>query len=347
MKESQRKQEAEPVLPRNRFFLLRHASLILRGLLVATIGIVLAETVDWSLVGKHLSWDLVWLVIELQVFYVLSNLLLGLRLVLLAGYSPHNWWAGFKAYSLSIGLNIVLPVRLSELVKPLYLKIRMGTPVNRGFAALIMERVIDLLVISSATLLALSSFTDVIGHGIWVGVIVASMGCMVIVVTLHRPVLALINKLPLTRVVSFLEPLILHIAQIFRSPRLLGTAALGLAGWTSSYLGVHFLISLGGSVDVTLTDTLFIFVLTLVGGAVAILPAGLGTYQAAAIFGLQFIGFGFEEALTLAVAMHILSLLFEIPFSACVLLYEDISLRDFRIERAPRTGIGEGGSHEL
>ena len=104
-----------------------------------------------------------------------------------------------------------------------------------------------------------------------------------------------------------------------------------MAGWTASYLGIHFLIQLAGSVDVTMTDTLFVFVLTLAGGAIGILPAGLGTYQAAAIFGLQIIGFGLEEALVLSAAMHVLSLLFEVPFSAFVLLSEDLSLRDFRI----------------
>ena len=96
---------------------------------------------------------------------------------------------------------------LSEFVKPLYLKTAIRMPASRGMAAVIMERMIDILVISTAALLALGRFADVIGHGVWIGVIAAGLGGVAVALVLERPVMFLIRKLPLAALSSFLERL--------------------------------------------------------------------------------------------------------------------------------------------
>ena len=68
--------------------------------------------------------------------------------------------------------------------------------------------------------------------------------------------------------------------------------------------------------------SLAVFLATTFGGAIATLPAGLGTYEAAAVAVLTGLGYGFEEAVILAFAMHGIQFIITVPLTVVILVTE-------------------------
>jgi uncharacterized membrane protein YbhN (UPF0104 family) len=73
-----------------------------------------------------------------------------------------------------------------------------------------------------------------------------------------------------------------------------------------------------------------VFILTLIGGIISVLPAGMGTFQAAALIGLVGIGYSEEEGLMLAILLQIQALALASCHAAFVLGFGDFRLSQVR-----------------
>jgi hypothetical protein len=97
-----------------------------------------------------------------------------------------------------------------------------------------------------------------------------------------------------------------------------------------SMLSVYVFLNLAGSHRLALAQAAIIFVLTLAGGIVAVLPAGIGTFQAAALIGLISFGYSEEESLVLAVVLQVQALILASLYALVLLAYTDFKLSDLR-----------------
>lgn len=85
-------------------------------------------------------------------------------------------------------------------------------------------------------------------------------------------------------------------------------------------------LNLVGSIPIGLFGSLVVFVATVLGAAVPALSGGLGTYEAAAVFTLKGFGYSFEEALALALTVHVCLLSLSIVLTLIIVLTERIGL---------------------
>lgn len=115
-----------------------------------------------------------------------------------------------------------------------------------------------------------------------------------------------------------------------RSRNFVPMIAMAFSGWFSSIMMVYLLLSMGSSQPVTLVTASFVFLCTLLGGTIAILPAAAGTFHAAGIGGMLIVGYSPLEAAVLAAALHVQAFLFPILYSLWRILVGSWNLADLR-----------------
>lgn len=272
-----------------------------------------------KLIGR-LDLRLLWAGLLIQPLMLLGFVLGAVRLAILASTPAAPILLALKATILSCGFNSLLPGRVAEILKATYLRNHAGVPFSAGIAGVLVERMMDLLMVMVIGIFAIGF--AVIGTGITAYVAVALTLSVILVLLSSRQsmLLALIGRLPWAFVRNSATPLL---TQAF--VRLTGAVtfqALFLSAliWIVAIGNVALFLALAGTIPIGVKGALFVFVACTLGAAIPALPAGLGTYEAAAVLSLSALGYGFDEALAIGLALHasqiVLSLLGALSIAA-------------------------------
>lgn len=274
------------------------------------------------------SSDSNWLlsILAVQPIIGISFLAQSIRYASLVGKPTVPVRYTFRAIVLSLGLNLVIPARMSELLKATYIRDHAGVSLSKGLAGLVLERAADMVILATLALFALVNYYN------WQGLlsisIVTAVLMMLILALVRWPelVLRLIRLFTFSRFVDFLEQVYLHFALTVKTRAFGQALILGVVAWSLSYLSIFVFLELAGSVSVGYSGALLVFVMTTLGGAIPALPGGLGTYEAAAVVALRELGYGFDEALALALAMHAAQLVLPFIWAVYILCRDRIGL---------------------
>jgi uncharacterized membrane protein YbhN (UPF0104 family) len=300
-------------------------SIVLRIALVAILLACAFRYGSYAGVMEHVDVRLLVAICAAQPFLFLSIAMVAIRFAALASTPPAPFAPTFKSMLLSTGLNAFLPARLSELLKVTYLHDHAGVPMTSGMAALFIERVSDviivgLLALASAGLLLLDSGAAVV-------LMVIAIAAVVTLPMIDKQLITLASRLPAHALREIAERFLSQLSQRLRDPLFYRACLFGVAAWVLSWASVAVVLHFGGSIPIGLAGGLTVFVATTLAYAVPALPAGLGIYEAAAVVALKGFGYGFDEALALALAMHVAQLAGTVLAALVILLTE-------------RTGVG-------
>ena len=280
--------------------------------LLVALGLFISTQIDIAAIGQYFTSKLLVALVASQPAILLSFFLFSIRLRLIAPTPPPKLSTAFNAFVLPIGLNTVLPARLSELVKPAYLRWADGLSLQSGFSILIVEKVFDILVVGAAALLVLPSAYLSSGILVFLTALIVGAALLPWVVNL----LLRFVPTPENRVIVFIRQLLEAVSQVSGRNRYFPVIVLTTGGWLASMLSIFIFLNIAGSLSISFAQATAVFVLTLIGGLVAVLPAGLGGFQAAALIGLLGIGYSEEESLVLAILLHVQALLFAGAYTA-------------------------------
>lgn len=273
---------------------------------------------------------------------------LAIRHVLLIRAPKISLHIAFRAMILAQGLNLIIPARLSELLKATYLRDHASVPLSTGLSAVVLERTVDILIVGALGLLALANYFDR-GNFISIpatGFILAVL--VFILVRFPRPVLSVVHKLPSARLASFLERTYQHFSSTVGTRVFWQALLLGGLAWGLSYINILVFLEIAGSTPIGVSGALFVFVMTTLGGAIPALPGGLGTYEAAAVVALRSLGYGFDEALALALVMHASQLVLPFILSILIMLTESAGISSLiaDLRRSAAVARGSGADNE-
>ena len=259
--------------------------------------------VDPARLGLALSGVSVTKLVLALAFSLSIYLTQGLRLRLLSGASL-SLARGVAASILCMGINCLLPAKLGEAAKVLYLgrNGRLGT--GTSLALVFWERFGDL---NAMALLGLAAL-PFLGHGPETFLLPGIVGLLWLAVFLVRrrpaPITSLLGKIPMA---MLRRPLLDALDRLCQSngPRFyfeltLSTMLTVLASYTMTYA----LVAGVAGIPVTPQELLVVFVISSLGSAVPAAPAGLGVYEASMILSLGWFGAAPEQALTAALALR-------------------------------------------
>ena len=238
----------------------------------------------------------------------------------------------YKAQMLCLGLNNILPAKIGELAKALFLSQKTQLSFGQGLGLIFWERFFDLNmllgigVVSVAFLGKLSVIAPLAG-------VVLTMWAMVAVFRLWPRSAELTSRLiPIERVrLFFLE--IVNQLQLAARPRFfLDLSLISALVWAGYVLFTYFVFVWVAGLELSLAQTVTALAVSALGLAVPSTPGGLGVYEAAMVFALSWYGVGKEEALAVAVAMRLIMYLPTVSLGLAVMATSGFSLKQLRAE---------------
>jgi uncharacterized protein (TIRG00374 family) len=236
-----------------------------------------------------------------------------------------SFLSGFKATIICYGLGLVLPVRLSEFLKPIYLKDRCKLPLSDGLAAVFLERLSDVFVLAGFAFVGVLCLLNISISNL----IILSILMLVIVFILYFFDKYLLNKFEkyLTKFwlkfgINVLKSFLLRLK---KKETYIGFI-FGLIAWCLSFIGLIVYFKVLGITSIGMGGYLAVFLGATIGGIVPALPGGFGIYEASVVYILSKYGYGFDEALFLAVGLHLSQLIFCILGSVYLSVFEKLGI---------------------
>jgi uncharacterized membrane protein YbhN (UPF0104 family) len=240
-------------------------------------------------------------------------------------------------------LFLLLPSRLSELVKPLYLLSAAKLPLAKGLAVVAVERFLDVVcvavLIAVAAILAVPGSAGTLRFSAIIFASVAAVGLCGIVVLLTIPGLInrILNWIPFDGLRRNAQALFLAARETVSPPRLGGALIVCVLAWASSYASFWTFLTIAGQHPLSWSAVLQVFVLSTIGLAVAVAPGGLGTFEAAVMIGLSAHGYALSEGAILAVAFRLANLVPPVVVVVVMVLRDEVNLAT--LIRRTRGGI--------
>ena len=282
--------------------------------------------VDLRLFFSHFDFQAVKNILLVQPLVFLCLLMAAFRFRVLLGNPHPPFLSVFKAVLLTYGLNNLLPGRVGELLKVSYLKEHGRVPIPKGLAAVLMERVMDVLFLGSLTLIGIEIFWAGMTFQPWVALILVALGLLFLIPRWENLLARLLRRLPWGSFREGLEAWLQEVAKGIREHRFFKALPFGLAGWGFSFFLVALFLHFSGVIPLGRWEALAVFIGSTVGLAIPALPGGMGTYEAGAVFVLRQLGFPWEKALSIAVTLHLSQILFSVAGAVFVMATERMGL---------------------
>ena len=310
--------------PDMRHLLLRIAVAVL---FIAILGWAVHSRVDIPGYAVRLPWG----ALAAMPFSFVCLALVALNLSILSGGAV-GYRHAFKAASLVMPLFLILPSRLSEFAKPVYLMSAAKLPLAKGLAVVAVERFLDIVCLGAMAVVAASLMVSGSAPALRLAATAfaatAAVGFCGIVVLLGMPgtINRILGWIPFEGLRRKVQALMVAARETVSPPRLAGALFVCALTWAGSYASFWTFLNVAGQYPLSWSAVLQVFVLSTIGLAVAVAPGGLGTFEAAIMIGLSAHGYELSEAAILAVAFRLANLAPSAVVVVLMVLRDEVNL---------------------
>lgn len=315
------------------------------GIILLITGLCMAVAL-WGLdVDEALSalqaarWTLL---IPMFGLYGVAHSLRAWRLGLLVG-QPVPYRRLFAINTIGFLAINVIPLRLGEMVRPYMLSEREGVPFARGIAAILMERLLDMMMLL-VMLVGLTFLVELPAEGIVVkGIDVVSTGQRLAavfvalgllggggMVLIGEPAIRLIERLPLGgKVAPFARRFREAFLDLARNPaRALGLLGLSALIWAVTVTAVGTVMAAFPGLPTSIGAAWSTWAITISGMTAVPTPGFFGAYELFCTAALWLWGVDGDLARTFAIVLHLGQLGFIVVVGGIMLVLEGLSLQD-------------------
>lgn len=258
---------------------------------------------------------------------VLSDLVLSLRWQKL-GQNKFSLLESFEAIGISAFLNFILPAKLGELSKIIYLKKVYGFNANNTFSVLILERVFDVLFLGFFSMMIATIFLNnaliLESSLVFIG-----LTALFFILVKSKKFKKLLKKITSKVVRANLLKIVSNLEKALNRRTFTTTLLLTLLVWVTYFLTVFIFLKFATSFNLTFIEIFTVFVISSIAMSIPLLPGGVGTYQAGIVFALGLYGVGKEEALMIGLVLHLMILIPSVIVVLFILFNKNISLSMF------------------
>ena len=257
--------------------------------------------------------------------------LLGLSLVNY-GVRTLRW----QVYSRRIGLRLpwrhcllyyfagfamtITPGKVGEILRLWLMRRGYGVRYERSASLAVADRLSDIGAMLILCLIGLTAFTGYAWAAAVVTVVMAGLTIGLLhpglLVRLVEWVYARIGRAP--RLFARARTLLRHLKRLGSWRTYGGTLLLSLIGWFAEVLAFYWVLTLMGAA-VSLPQAMFVFVFSMVAGALALLPGGLGGTEVGMVALLTAIGVSFETAVAATAVIRVTTLWFSVALGVAAL----------------------------
>jgi len=256
------------------------------------------------------------------VMIFISQLILSLRWMKMSNLS---FKVSFETIIVSSVLNMILPAKLGELSKALYLKKFYKYNYHRTLSIIFVERFLDVIMLF--LLLCIWAYDYTLSDAIKSSLLILSVFIIIIVFFFNSlKTLQYIKKIPLRFVRIYLQKIYKIVHKMFKAPLSLSFYTVLL--WLAYFFGTYLFFAYAVHFHLNIMTILGLFIFSTIALALPLAPAGVGTYEAAVVFYLSAYGVSKEDALLAATIYHILLFAVDFLLLYFFLLYKNIKFKE-------------------
>lgn len=252
-----------------------------------------------------------------QTFILFGLIFFVIRHIFFIGIKI-NFLIVLNAMILSVGLNFILPGRISELIKATYIRDKTGLGFSIGMGAVFLERFADLIILVFISFAGIAFFTiNIQNNSLYIVLTIIIVICLGIY--LEKYILLIINKVVrYERLKNFLNSAYLHIkGQLFTKKFSIGLLY-SFVIWVCSALSIFTFLNIAGTIELGIIQVMIILLGGSLGLAIPALPGGLGTFEAIVVTILMKYGYDFNTALALAIGLRINNMIIILPYALII-----------------------------
>ncbi len=261
----------------------------------------------------------------------------SIRLNYLTGGRAGFWGAAGAVY-FGNGVNNLLPAKLGELAKAVYLSRTRGISVAESLCAVFWERLADL----NAVLL----FSVIIGlfFGVKELYLPLLLGMAVIWIALlllfryPGQFLRMAGFLPEGRLRAFSVSVIDNLGQPGKRPGWALLMLISIVSWIGYIAFTHWFLIYVCGFDISLSGSALVTIAAGIGMILPSMPASLGAFEAGAVAALSILNVDKSASIGAAFALHIVQIVHYIAFAGKVMLFDNISIYGQSGSTAEKTG---------
>jgi hypothetical protein len=281
--------------------------LILKGVIVVALIRYLVVGIDWKIFLMALENYNLFLMVLGALLIVSNDGVQAIRWQFLSR-NQCSWLASVESIIIAGFLNVVLPAKLGEISRLIYLRNFYQYPINRGIGIMVIERGADLFLV--ALLLLFSAWLVTDSQMVKNISIIILLGMIGTVFALKNMPIRWIRKIAFKIPIRIVAIYGLKIVNLLR--RELGNKRMILVLiYTFIVRGVYFLTivffltQIAGFV-LSWRELLVIYLVGSLALSIPLLPGGTGTFHAGLVMAAGWYGISKENAFAIAVLYHLL-----------------------------------------
>ena len=237
-----------------------------------------------------------------------------------------KWIDSYNACMITALFNTILPARLGELSRVFYLKLRSGLQIKKSLVYLIIERFFDILILIGMLLIV--TYLEA-NAKLWqttaLIVFIVLLTFVYIIKSKNRLFYKLFYKLPNKKIKKTLYKLHFLLHSRLSNKSILIIIAYTITIYLVNLGSLWIFLNLEMGYNFTFTQLFIIFTIISIGFIIPLNPGGFGTYHAAMVLVLSFYNIPKEEALMIAIIMHLIQVGPSSIWGSIVLLIQKIS----------------------
>jgi len=285
-------------------FMKKSLSVIIRLALFTACVIYLKNGLNFERLGEALlSYSPLKLIICAVVMLV-TSIPSALRLQYLLTQQTTVWQA-FNAELFGFGVNNLLPAKLGEIAKVVYLRYQGNISVSHGLSAAFWERFADLNV-----LLILSAIVSA-GHNLLLTfaplaiAVIAMWGGLFFHRAFSRQSYKALRLIPMESLREILRETLDTLVTSLAFRNIFALLLYTCAAWVAYIFFFYAVLVWAAGLDLTLLEFMTVFALTTLSFALPTTPASVGLFEAAVVLALGFAGVDKNTALSAAILLHL------------------------------------------
>ena len=235
--------------------------------------------------------------------------------------------SAFETTIVSSFLNMVLPAKLGEVSKILYLKKFYNQAINKISASLFVERFFDIIMLGIIMLMFFYFYfqNEILENSI-ISLILFIFLCLIF---FKLPIFKkLLKKIPIKFVRVYSQKLYNNINKILNSP--FEIIFWSLMVWGSYFLANGVFYYYGVKFDLDFIQIFEIFLFSSIVLSISITPGGIATYEAAMVFVLSKYGIDKENAFMASFVYHFILYFVDFILFGIFLFVKDLKFKDLK-----------------
>ena len=300
---------------------------LLKLFFIALIVVYIFSNIDVETVLKQFTYISYFSILLIIIYSVLSDIFNALRWKLISD-GKCSFKASLESYYLVSLLNVILPGRAGEISRFFYLQKFYNISSNFSVAVFTLDRGIDVIFLAFAMFLGLQFFLTQISL-LWIVVFIVMKIIFFYMVKYKRQkLMRLFSLVPFRFLSVYIKKVIRNIHSILKFYVLVGASIYTLLIWLVNASFFIVFLKYVVNYDLTLMQCFVVYLVSAIGMAVPLAPAGVGTFHAGVVYILTLYGIEKESAVASAVLLHIIQILPSIIGGVFVIMNNKFKIKE-------------------